>query len=81
MILFYHLTFRCPTICTRSKSNKFKIINEFTDLVAHRKRDRGRAFESIQAAIDNGYEVKKGTTNIKGYNGIHYNEWEKNGLN
>lgn len=47
-------------------SADFKTINEFSNLIAHRKRNRGRMMESIEVAIK-----------IKGYNGIHYNEWEK----
>lgn len=58
-------------------SADFKTINEFSNLIAHRKRDRGRVMESIEVAIKNNYEVAKGTKKIKGYNGIHYNEWEK----
>jgi hypothetical protein len=58
-------------------SDDFKTINEFSNLIAHRKRDRGRVMESIEVAIKNNYEVAKGTKKIKGYNGIHYNEWEK----
>lgn len=58
-------------------SADFKTINEFSNLIAHRKRNRGRVMESIEVAIKNNYEVAKGTKKIKGYNGIHYNEWEK----
>lgn len=63
----------------RSYINKgnYKTIYEFADLIAHRNRNRGRVMESIKNEIDNNYKFRCGSKKIKGYNGIHYDKWEK----
>ncbi len=54
--------------------DKYNSIVEFADLIAHRKRDRGKVMESISAAIENNYETYNGKK-IKGYNGIDERQW------
>lgn len=59
------------------KNNNFNGILEFCDLIAHRIRDRGRAMKSMRNAIENDYTTNYNTKSIRGYNGIAYNDWEK----
>ena len=59
------------------RKNKYEYIYEFTDLVAHRKRDRGIIMESIANAIDNKYECVEGTKKLKGYKSIAEEDWKE----
>ena len=54
--------------------NKYDAIVEFADLIAHRKRDRGKVMESISVAIESNYETYNGKK-IKGYHGIDEQQW------
>jgi len=56
--------------------NREKDIREFSDLIAHRKRDRGEVVKCIKAAIDNKYETNE-NGHVKGYHGIDYSSWVK----
>ena len=58
------------------KGEKYELIAEFADLVAHRGRDRGIVMNAIQGAIDNDYKPEEGSTHIKGYHGIYYVDWK-----
>lgn len=60
----------------QEKNIKTECIKEFCNLVAHRQRDRGRVYNSIQEAIKNNYAYKKKTKKIRGYSGIKENEWK-----
>jgi hypothetical protein len=55
---------------------KYKYISEFTDLVAHRERDRGIVMDDIESAIKNNYVCEQGTNTIKEYNGIKNEDWD-----
>lgn len=50
-------------------------ILEFSDLIAHRNRDKGRVQESIYGAIKNQYDTEKDSNGLIGYNGIKWKEW------
>lgn len=54
---------------------EFQYIKEFADLVAHRQRDRGVAMTAIVTAIKNNYKQEPNKKNIKGYAGIHTEDW------
>lgn len=57
------------------EKDTLKAVYEFCDLVAHRERDQGRAYNSIKGAKKNRYSTLPGTKHIDGYNGIFYEEW------
>ena len=52
---------------------RYQQIREFADLVAHRHRNRGVIMKSIEAAIQNEYQVKE--NRIQGYHGMDYETW------
>lgn len=54
---------------------RYQHIREFADLVAHRHRDRGVVMKSIEAAIQNGYQVEE--SRIRGYHGMDYETWRQ----
>ena len=56
--------------------NEYNGILEFADLIAHRERDRGQAFEAMDHAIKKHYATYDGKTVI-GYEGITQEEWKK----
>lgn len=49
-------------------------IMEFSDLVAHRERNKGHVNDCIVAAIENNYETKE-NKKVIGYNGMKYEKW------
>ena len=57
--------------------DKYKYIYEFTDLVAHRERNKGIVMESIANAIDNKYLCIEGTKKLKGYESISEEDWKE----
>lgn len=63
--------------------NEYPNIREFSDLIAHRIRDRGRVNECIVVAIEGEYQTEKNSKIIRGYNGMDYklwvNEWKNIG--
>lgn len=63
--------------------NEYPNIREFSDLIAHRMRDRGRVNECIVAAIEGEYQTEENGKKIAGYNGMDYklwvNEWKNIG--
>lgn len=59
------------------KNPKYRLIEEFADLVAHRERERGIAMDCIAIAIDNKYRCKDNSKEIQGYDGIDENYWKK----
>ena len=44
---------------------KYKYIHDFSNLIAHRNRNKGVAMDAIKGAIDNNYEFIAGTRKIK----------------
>lgn len=64
----------------KQRKSKYKYLNEFCDLVAHRKRDRGIIMDSICVMIEKKYYITQ-----KGYindfnildNNTWVNEWQK----
>ena len=54
---------------------KYGCIFDFSNLIAHRNRDRGIAVNAIKGAIQNEYQFVDGTKKIQGYHGIHYDKW------
>lgn len=65
-------------IFIRRHLNKDNVyIREFADLIAHRARDRGIVVDCITASIENNYQTEKGSKKVIGYNGLHYEQWEK----
>ncbi len=63
------------------KNSKYKLIEEFADLVAHRERNQGMAMKCIANAIDNKYLCKANSKEIEGYNGIDEDEWKNQWYN
>lgn len=55
-------------------------IREFTDLIAHRERNRGIIFECIEGCIKNNYQTEENNKTVVGYHGLDYDEWEKQWL-
>ncbi len=59
----------------RKKGNqrsKYHVIFDFADLVAHRHRDKGIAFDAAGGAIRENYALKNDGSTVKGYHGVHY---------
>jgi hypothetical protein len=56
-------------------NNTYRGILEFADLIAHRERDRGQAFNAVKQAIENEYATYDGKKVI-GYEGITESEWK-----
>ena len=59
------------------KNQKYTLIREFADLVAHRERNQGIVMDCVRNAIDNNYLCIKNTNKIQGYTGINENDWKK----
>lgn len=59
------------------KNSNYQYIAEFSNLIAHRGRDRGIVVNCIANAVRNGYKLKNGTREIEGYNGIGYSDYSK----
>lgn len=53
-----------------SMKGEYGWIQEWSDLIAHRKRDRGKVFQNISNAKHNNYEVIEGSKMIKDYVGM-----------
>ncbi len=54
----------------------YPYLQDFSDLMAHRNRDRGEVMSCIRKAIDNSYLTCPGSNSIQGYHGMHYNDWK-----
>lgn len=52
-------------------------IREFSDLIAHRKRDRGIVMTNIRNAIESGYAYNEKQNKVVGYKGISQEDWKK----
>ena len=55
-------------------------IHEFTNLIAHRNRDRGIIQSNIVKCIQSGYATDD-KNRVIGYNGIEWNEWVNEWIN
>lgn len=55
----------------------FNSIKEFSDLIAHRERDRGKIMNSISNAIKSNYFYDINTKKVSGYTGISEMTWKK----
>ena len=58
-------------------SKNLKYIGEFTDLIAHRNRDRGIVMTNIENTIKNNYAYNKETNKVIDYKGIDEKEWRE----
>ena len=56
---------------------RYKWIQEWGNLIAHREREQGVVLENMKNALSNGYAVIKGTNQIEGYHGMEEGELEK----
>ena len=59
----------------KNDKTRYKYINDFADLVAHRERNRGIIMDCIKTAIANEYQTEEDSKQIKGYNGMNYEDW------
>jgi len=59
------------------EKSRFPGIYEFCNLIAHRNRDQGTVMECIEHAIENNYEALPNSKEIKGYQGITKEQWDK----
>ena len=57
-------------------SSDYPYIRDFAHLVAHRRRNIGRAMRCITVAIENEYLLVSGTNKVDGYHGVQYSDWE-----
>lgn len=57
-------------------NRKYRNILEFADFIAHRERDRGRAYNAMKQAISNQYAIEDKEKTVKGYNGITEDSWK-----
>lgn len=57
-------------------NRKYRNFLEFADLIAHRERDRGRAYNAMKQAISNQYAIEDKEKTVKGYNGITEDSWK-----
>lgn len=62
-------------------TGKYPFIVEFTDLIAHRERDRGIVMNCIRNAIDNEYRYYKESKEVCGYKGIKEEDWRNEWIN
>lgn len=58
-------------------SGKYQYIREFSDLIAHRRRDKGVVMGCIKNAIRNSYALRRDGKKVNGYSGMNYSTWEK----
>lgn len=70
----FYIFIRNYTKCTKAK---YKWIQEWGNLIAHREREQGAVLENMKNALSNGYAVIEGTNQIKGYHGMEEGELEK----
>lgn len=61
----------------KCSKTKYKWIQEWGNLIAHREREQGTVLENMKNAISNNYAVIEGTNQIKGYNGMEEGELER----
>lgn len=54
---------------------EFPNIHEFSDLIAHRERNRGNVKKSIREAKKNEYNTYENSKEVQGYNGIKNDVW------
>ena len=57
--------------------NEFPYICDFGDSIAHRERDRGKAFDSIKNSKDNEYKTQHDSKKLIGYDGIDNELWKR----
>ena len=60
--------------------NKFPYIFDWGDSIAHRERDKGKAYSSLKNVQDNKYETKHNSNKLSGYDGIEEKPWKKESL-
>lgn len=53
------------------------IIEEFSNLVAHRERNKGIVMTNIRNAIESGYAYNEKQNKVVGYKGISQRDWKK----
>lgn len=63
------------TIRAYLKKGDTPLIYDFADGIAHRKRDRGNAFESIMNSAQNKYVISE-YGKVEKYNGMDYEGWK-----
>lgn len=56
---------------------KYPSVIEFCDLIAHRKRNQGRAMRSIKAVSQNNFETDTSSGKVIGSEGIPDEQWSK----
>lgn len=56
---------------------KYQYIREFSDLIAHRRRDEGVIMDCVKNAIKNSYALRRDGKRVKGYSGMNYVTWKK----
>ena len=59
-------------IFIRRHINNFPCILEFSNLIAHRERNKGIAMDCISVVQNNEYTLVKGSNKVDGYNGIPF---------
>ena len=64
-------------IFIRRHIKKYHYILEFSDLIAHRERDKGIIMDCISDAIKNNYRLIQGSNKVVGYHGIKYKNLER----
>ena len=64
------------TIRAYLNRNKTPLIYDFADGIAHRKRNQGKAFNSIMNSAKNKYKLNK-YGKVEMYNGMDYEGWKK----
>lgn len=57
--------------------NKFPYIFDWGDSIAHRERNKGKAYSSLKNVQDNKYETKHNSNKLSGYDGIEEKPWKK----
>lgn len=57
--------------------NKFSYIFDWGDSIAHRERDKGKAYSSLKNVLENNYKTKHNSNKLRGYDGIEEKTWKK----
>lgn len=57
-------------------TKKYEYIRDFSDLIAHRERDKGIVVDCILACIENNYAIDADGKSLKDYHGIDMGKWD-----
>lgn len=72
LLLGFFILLRSTDVC-----RTYPTIDDFLQVIAHRKRNKGIGMDCIRNAIKNNYQFVPGTRKILDYHGMDYASWER----